>query len=394
MEKIISSTVSGSSLGGALLIGGCCIGGGMFALPIIAGMSGFLPSLLFFVIAWAFMVTTAFFIQHVMNDHPECTNFLSLTRKVLGPIGEGVVFLSFISLFFSLVIAYLVKGGALLQDGLARIAPIPSYSGMLLLAVASCLLVIKGIRLIDSFNKIFMCGLVITFLYLTFSGSESRNFSFISQMNWNYSIPTFSFLVISFGFHNLLPSLNNYLGRDERKVKKAIIFGALFPFGIYLIWLLHFLSLVPYEGAISIVNSYQTGKIASEVLGEILQSPSFVFILQGFAFFAIITSLLAQALSLQDFLQDGIRKISQTKRSGVAFLIFIPAFAIAMRNPNVFFQLLEIGGGVIAIILFGIIPSLMILKTPVKPKSWTYISLLILLLSSLIAGGEIWDWLS
>ncbi len=365
----------------------------MFALPIISGMNGFIPSLIFFVIASTFMVTTAFFIQRAMHIYPDCQNFLSLTKKILGPLGEGIVFLSFISLFFSLIIAYLVKGGALVQTGIERLISTPSHTGIFLLAAATCFFIVRGIRVIDSLNKVFMVGLAATFLYLTFLGNESRNFSFIQQKDWSYSIPTFSFLVISFGFHNLLPSLNSYLGKNPRKVKKAIFIGALLPFTVYLIWLTHFLSLVPYEGPVSITAGYHSGQIASEVLGQILQDSRFVIMLEGFAFFAIITSLLAQALSLQDFIQDAFSRINlKSRRSVVSLLIFIPSLAIALSNPHIFFQLLEIGGGVLAVILFGVIPGFMILKieTFKNKNRWFFAAIAVLTLSTIVIGGEIW----
>ncbi|MDX8430640.1 MAG: aromatic amino acid transport family protein [Candidatus Algichlamydia australiensis] len=392
MESILVRDESGTYLGGALLIGGGCIGGGMFALPVIAGMSGFVPSFVFFVVAWLFMVTTAFFIHRVMQAHPECSNFLSLTRKILGPVGEWVVFLSFISLFLSLVIAYLVKGGGLVQQALEKVATVPGCTGPVLLALVTFFLVVRGIQLIDSLNKVFMVGLAVTFLYLTFLGNQVRDFSFIQRMDWGYSIPTFSFLVISFGFHNLLPSLNSYLGRDKQKVRRAIIVGAMLPFVVYVVWLTHFLSLVPYTGPVSIVVCYESGQIASEALSQILKSSHFSLVLEGFAFFAIVTSLLAQTLSLHDFIQDGLNRIRlRPSRTIIGILVFAPALAIAINNPNIFFQLLEIGGGILAIILFGIFPGLMMLKMKslAEKKKWFTAVIIVLALSFVVVGAEI-----
>ena len=59
------SESKGSVLGGMLLIAGSCIGAGMLGLPIVTGISGFLPSLALFFCGWLFMTATALLLVEV-----------------------------------------------------------------------------------------------------------------------------------------------------------------------------------------------------------------------------------------------------------------------------------------------------------------------------------------
>jgi tyrosine-specific transport protein len=58
--KALEQTFFGNLFGGMLLVAGCCIGAGMLALPVLTGLSGFDPSLLVLIAAWAFLTFTAF----------------------------------------------------------------------------------------------------------------------------------------------------------------------------------------------------------------------------------------------------------------------------------------------------------------------------------------------
>ena len=82
---------------------------------------------------------------------------------------------------------------------------------------------------------------------------------------------------------------------------------------------------------------------------------------EGFAFFAIVTSFLAQGLTLTHFLADGF-KISPVERKGKLFclLALAPPLCLALYDPTLFFKALSFAGGICAMILFGILPVSMI----------------------------------
>lgn len=79
------------------------------------------------------------------------------------------------------------------------------------------------------------------------------------------------------------------------------------------------------------------------------------------AFFAILTSFLAQALSLTHFWADGL-KVSYKKHEAVwlCVLALLPPLLFSILYPQIFFKALNFAGGICAVILFGMLPVFMV----------------------------------
>ncbi len=100
-------------------------------------------------------------------------------------------------------------------------------------------------------------------------------------------------------------------------------------FVIYLIWEILVLGIVPLEGENGLMTSLKNDKEASQSIAAIIMSPSVRIFSQGLAFFAILTSFLAQALSLVHFLADGL-KINYKKHENIGLC------ALALLPPLIF----------------------------------------------------------
>jgi tyrosine-specific transport protein len=167
--------------------------------------------------------------------------------------------------------------------------------------------------------------------------------------------------VIAFGFHNMIPSLFAYMEGDLKRVRWTIIGGSLMAFVIYLIWEILVLGVVPLQGPDGLLASFRKDQEASQALAAIVQSPWIKTFSQGLAFFAILTSFLAQALSLVHFLADGLR-VSYKKKEhiGLCALALIPPLILSLIYPQLFFKALNFAGGICAVILFGLLPVSMV----------------------------------
>ena len=75
---------SGSVFGGALLVAGTSIGGGMLALPVLTSLGGFIPSLFIYLCCWLFMTCTGLlFLEVSLWMHAEA-NIVSMADRTLG----------------------------------------------------------------------------------------------------------------------------------------------------------------------------------------------------------------------------------------------------------------------------------------------------------------------
>lgn len=352
-------------IGGMLLIAGSCIGAGMLGLPILTGLCGFFPSLVLFVIAWVFMTATALLLVEATGWFPKTVNLLSMTSLALGPVGKAICWATYLFLFYALLVAYISGIGSLCTTFVAGSlqGAFPSWLGSLLFVCLFGWIIYLGTRRVDFFNRGLMIGKLGFFLVLIAIGLFYVKPTLLLRADPQYGVAALPLLVIAFGFHNMIPSLTAYLGGDLKRVRKTIIGGSLGALIIYLVWEVVVLGIVPLDGDQGLLASLAQDREASQAISAIVRSPWVDLSAQGLAFFALLTSFLAQALSLVHFLADGF-KISYKKQESALLcaLALLPPLVLAVIYPQLFFKALNFAGGICAVILFGILPVLMVWK--------------------------------
>jgi len=349
----------GSVLGGMLLIAGSCIGAGMLALPILTGLAGFFPSLSMLLIAWAFMAFTGLLLVEVNGWFTGQVNLVSMSKEALGQKGRWAAWFSYLFLFYSLLVAYIAASGSIFSailDSLFHIF-IPAWAASLFFTALFGWIVYLGTRPVDLFNRILMVGLIVTYLGMIALGISRIDPQLLLHSAPKYTLLSLPVLVVSFGFQNMIPSLTAYMKGDLRRVRLTILGGSLITLLIYLVWSLLVLGVVPFEGPNGIQESYERGEEATIALRATLGSTWISYFAQGFAFFAIITSFLAQGLTLTHFLADGFKLPPIRKHlRWLCLLALLPPLFFALYNPQIFFKALSFAGGICAMILFGILP--------------------------------------
>jgi len=351
--------VPGSILGGMLLVSGSCIGAGMLALPILTGLAGFWPSLSILLLAWAFMTFTGLLLIEVNGWFTNQVNLVSMAQESLGRKGRLTAWISYLFLFYSLLVAYTAASGNVFSsilDALFHIS-VPPAAASTFFTLLFGFIVYLGTRPVDLFNRTLMVGLITTYLGMIALGLTKIDPQLLAHSAPEFTLHALPVLVVSFGFQNMIPSLTAYMKGNLKRVRLTIIGGGLITLFVYLVWSLLVLGVVPFE---EIQESYEKGDEATVALRAVLGSTWVIHFAQGFAFFAIVTSFLAQGLTLTHFLADGF-KLSPNKKNlpWLCSLALVPPLFFALYNPQIFFKALGFAGGVCAMILFGILPVLM-----------------------------------
>lgn len=353
------SKTSGSVFGGMLLIVGSCIGAGMLGLPMMTGISGFLPSLCMFFVAWAFMTTSALLIVEVNGWFSHEINLLTMVDKTLGKVGKSICWTTYLFLFYALLVAYISGIGNLSASFCQKIfhLALPAWCASLFFVLLFGWIIYLGTRRVDLCNRGLMFGKIAVFLLLVFIGTSYIQPVLLTEINAQYVLLSLPLLIISFGFHNMIPSLVCYLKGDMKRVKRTIIGGSLIAFAIYLIWEILVLGIVPIGGLNGLVANLKQDREASQALAAMVASPWISILAQVLAFFAILTSFIAQSLSLVHFLADGLRIPYKKKENGwLCMLALLPPMILSIIYPQLFFKALNFAGGVCTVILFGVIP--------------------------------------
>jgi tyrosine-specific transport protein len=357
-----SSSAHGSLLGGMLLVAGSCIGAGMLALPILTGLSGFFPSLTMLLLAWAGMTFTALLLVEINGWFSGPVNLLSMAQSGLGKVGRAVAWISYLFLFYALLVAYISASGsvfAAIFETIFHLA-IPDWTASLFFTAIFGWIIYLGTRPVDLVNRALMVGLIIAYLGMIALGLFSIHPKYLLHWAPSALFTSLPVLVVSFGFHNLIPSLTTYMKGDVSRVRLTILGGSLIVLVTYIIWSLLVLGVIPYEGANGILDNYQKGNEATLALRSALGSSWIGHFAQGFAFFAIITSFLAQGLTLTHFLADGFNKSPNRETiRWLILLVLLPPLVFALMYPKIFLQALGFAGGICAMVLFGLLPVLM-----------------------------------
>lgn len=253
---------AGSVIGGILLIAGSCIGAGMLALPVITGVAGFVPSVVMLTLAWLFMTCTSLLLLEANLAIGHDLSLISIAQKTLGKPGKILCWFLFIFLFYSLSIAYIAASGSILQSIVADLfkVELPAWIGSFLFTLVFAIVLFTGTRHVDYLNRLLMVGLVVAYCILVILGSQHIQSSYLAIQHWQYSFAALPVLIISFGFHNMIPSLAMYLKGDVGRLRTTVLVGSLIPLLIYLLWEAVMLGIIPVQGREGLLHALDQGR--------------------------------------------------------------------------------------------------------------------------------------
>lgn len=364
MEEILENTHKGHLIAAIFLVAGTCIGGGMLALPVATGISGFLPSILVMALCWIAMTCSALFLLEAnLWMKKEGAHIITMSSTILGPAGRIVSWCVFLFISYASIVAYAAAGGLLISNGTEALF------GIILSQKISCLIFILafgavvylGSTIVGRVNTILFTAMIVAYLALVGTGIKEIKPHLLAHRNWITSIFAVPLLLTSFSFQTMLPSLTPYLNRNVKALRWAIVGGTTIAFIVYLIWQWMVLGIVPVSGPNSLIHALEAGEPITQFLREHVKSEVVSTLAEFFAFFALVTSFLGIALGLFDFLADGL-KIKKTGIGNIilGLLIIVPTFIFAAYFERVFLIALDTSGGFGDTILNGIMPVLMV----------------------------------
>ena len=387
-ENEQSNEQDGSVFGASLLFAGTAIGAGMLALPAETAASGFVPSITSLLLCWIFTFITSLVTLEASwtvgrDPTKEGSGFLSITRSTLGPLGEALTAILFWFLLTSIVVAYTSEGGELVskvaqeQFGVSTSGTIlsPQIGSITFMAFFASL-AIFGTERVDMVNRVLVFVLVTTFFGLLGIGLPQIDASLLTRASWSAIYPeVISVGILSFGAQNVVPTLLQYLGGDAGRTRTAVLIGSIIPLVMYALWESVFLGIVPWDpdatgSKMQIVTAL--GASGGAVVQELVEV---------FSACAIGSSMAGASISLVDFFQDAIasrfhkdqvssiEESRMARRPFAAALALAPPLGVALAYPDAFLGVLEVVGLIGAVSLYGLLPSLAVVKLRQGPDN-------------------------
>lgn len=358
-----TKVAKGSILSAMFLVAGTCVGGGMLALPVATGVSGFLPSIAIMLVCWLAMTITALLLIEVSLWMEEGVHLISMTSRILGTPGRIISWFLYLFICYASLVAYTAGGGFQIATA------VNDYFGFSIAkeyaAIAFILLfgsvIYLGSQIVGRVNAILFTAMVVAYFALVGLGADEIDGNLLLHRQWAGSMMAVPLLLTAFSFQTMVPSLTPYLKSNIKALRWAVIGGTTLALVIYAVWQALILGIVPVEGTNGLAEALARGEPATQFLREHVEGRWISNIAEYFAFFAIITSFLGIALGLFDFLADGLK----IKKEGIGklilgILIVVPTIIFATQFERVFLVALEISGGFGDSILNGLIPVLMV----------------------------------
>jgi len=346
-----------------LLVAGTSIGGGMLALPVSTGISGFFPSLVVMILCWIAMTTTGLLLVEASLWMPEGAHMISMSARMLGTPGRVASWILYLFISFASIIAYTAGGGLQIAD------VIHSLFGFELSRAASCVLffflfgvfVDLGTNIVGRVNSILFFGMLGAYFLLIGAGAPEVQAENLLYNKWSTAFIGIPLILTSFSFQTMVPSMTPYLNRDPRKLRWCVIGGTTITLFVYIMWQWLVLGIVPAEGENGLIQALHEGAIATHFLSKSSQNQWVIVIAGFFGFFALVTSFLGMSLGLFDFLADGlgIPKKGWGKLK-LGLMIALPTLFFSIFYERAFLVAMEASGGFGDTILNGIIPVMMV----------------------------------
>jgi len=353
----------GKLLGGILLVVGTTIGAGILALPVTTSASGFITSSLVLFTCWLLMSLCALIMLEVNLWFPEGSHYISMVRATMGVKSEIIAWLCMLMLLYALLSAYIAGGSDVLNHllSLMHINWPPAVTAVLFAALLGWV-VMSGTRWVDYTNRGLMSIKLISLVSLLVLMVPVVQVHYLQGGNPKTFPEALMVMLTAFGYSTIIPSLRTYFDSNVKAMRRVILWGSGIPLLCYIAWDLAILGTIPPTGPQGLQTILASGRVTSELLqaiSSLINSQMITRLAGVFSSICVITSFLGVALSLKDFLADGV-KIAPRGFGLVKLtvLTFLPPVLVVVFYPAAFILALNYAG-LLCVILLVLFPILL-----------------------------------
>lgn len=355
--------INSKFIGGVLLIVGTSIGGGMLALPVSTAGLGFTSSVFFLCLCWLIMTLGALLILEVNLHLPAGSNIISMARWSLGRPGQIFSWVSYLFLLYALLAAYISGGSDVLNSFMQRWhSGIPFWISPFVFTFLFSFIIYGGIQVVDYMNRGLMLGKLSIYCLLILFLSPHIHFTALKESPIQPVTHSLMILVTSFGFASIVPSLRNYFSHKPSELPKVILIGSLIPLVCYIAWNAVIMGIVNRGGEHGLMALFSSAHPTSGLIGvlnQVLDNNYLSVFFNIFTSICMVTAFLGVALSLYDFLADGL-KLKKKGMQGRLLLLFtfLPPLISVLFMPGLYLYALNYAGFACVLLLL-LLPVLM-----------------------------------
>ena len=336
----------------AALVAGTTVGGGFLGLPAVAAPAGFGPTAVTLSASWLFLLAEALVVAEAVG---RCRGPKAAAPSVAVVAAEaGVPANAIRGLFFALVTATLAsqlsKAGSMLAGLPYRAATLAAAAATLTFALGPSVERAAGANAL--LTAVFAAAAVAVgggAAAAARGGALPFDASLLLRNDASAArraLPTVLQLLV---FAETVPTVSGLLDGDPRRVRLALAFGSLCPLLLEVAWAYLGLGLgAPRVDPVDVLLAAPPTRAATAAL----------------AASAVATTALGSALALRSDVPEAV-----ARRKLAALLAALPAVAVALTSPDVFFAAMDWAGAYPVALLWGLFPPVALLRLRRKTQS-------------------------
>ena len=347
----------------SFLVLGNVLGVGVLAMPVRAGLAGFVPAMCGIVAIWFVMLVSAWVIAYRLGKQ-EHFDIPSFYQQELGGGAKWVAVACNLLLLYGVLTAYL-SGVSDMIESLFRTGA-PQWVVMVIYFAIVSTLILLGTGIMRRGNCFIIAAIWIAFILMIATGSDHfREPTLLSTYKWNFIPIGLPIAVSAFHFHNIIPTVCRAMKHDQKATRRAILLGVTLGLLINVLWIAVVLGTLPETGPgpDTIMKADRYSWTANVPMSKVLHSPVFKVAGLVFALLAVTSSYVANGTGLFNFVKDLTYTYFHTDNRFLAGLLaFLPPLVVGLIYPDIFLDALTMVGGVGETTLFVILPGFILAR--------------------------------
>ncbi len=366
---------------------GTIIGAGVLAIPYVVAKGGFLYGMLIILILGLGFLLLNLYIGEIVLRTKKQHQLTGYAEKYLGKWGKRLMSFAMVFGIYGALIAYLIGEGQTLRTIFGFGDPL-IYS--LIFFVIVFVIISRGVKTTGKTELA-----VITLLILVVILIGIFSFNKVDPANFSLFNPTFFFLpfgVILFALMGTvsIPELQEELGREKYKMKKAIIIGSIIPIILYILFSAVVVGIVGFENFELLAPNERIATVALSFYSDSILS----LFANIFAVLAMFTSFLTLGLALTEMYNYDF---GLSRRLSLGLTLFVP-LVIALAKLTTFISVIALAGiiaggldGILIVLAYWKAKTLGDRKPEYSLKSPKILGYLLLCMFSLAILYQIWQ---
>lgn len=254
--------------------------------------------------------------NRVKNQQPDDTEvppllLADMARITLGSIPEALTSSVYLTMSFTLLLAYIAKAGDIFDSAVIQSTSVEACIGPLLFTVPLATTFIKGgTGALEKTNRNLTGAMLVLFAAVVGWGFDNVpwELSPLSHADTSDVAPILPIMFLSLVYHDLIPVVCHYLGFKRGRILLAVLLGSVVPLGMFLAFEAVCLGLVPYTPGVSVdpleVLISSQGPIAGTAVAV-------------FSLAALATSAIGTTLSLTSFITTKLESLTSINQLSI-----------------------------------------------------------------------------